>query len=97
MQISNSKDWIRFQQWRGKKVNAVSVLNPEVPVVNNQPTKQRTRVSNVELLMYRGTERSKMNEYATDGNLKKSSPVKSSNDIGIRTYIKDNKQNTSLG
>lgn len=80
MHISNNKDWICFQEWRNKKVNAVSVLNPCVPELDHKPTKQRTRVSNVELLMYRGTERSKMN----DDVYNKKSPVKSQHDIGIK-------------
>lgn len=94
MHISNNKDWIRFQQWRSKKVNAVSVLNPEVPVLDHKPTKQRTRINNVELLMYRGTERSKIND--KDESKKREnvniSPLKGQHEINIKIFNKEDKK-----
>jgi len=59
---SGVKSLSKFQEWQNRKISAVTVVNPSLPIVDTRPTKYRSRVTNVERLMYRGTERSKQND-----------------------------------
>lgn len=39
MYVSGNKDYSKFKEWRDRKISAVTIVNPELPMIDNRPTK----------------------------------------------------------